>query len=110
MKTFNCKLCGIIFEKQTRSYAYYCDDCRKIKNREIALKHAYKTGRIKTPGVGSGGNQWGENNHQWSNYKAEYSYRHLTELKECELCGDTKIYVDIIRIKLEVITQKKILL
>ena len=89
MKTFNCKLCGITFNKETRSYAYYCDDCRKIKNREIALKYAYKTDRIKAPGVGSGGNQYGENNHQWSNYKAEYSYRHLVELKECELCGAT---------------------
>lgn len=86
MKSFNCKICGITFEKDTRSYCYYCNDCRKIRNREIALNHAYKTGRIKAPGVGSGGNQWRENNHQWSNYKAEYSYRHLADLDYCKLC------------------------
>lgn len=90
VKTFTCKNCNKEFQKQTKSYAYYCDDCRKIINRKIALNHAYKTGRIKMPGVGSGGNQKGINNHQWSNYKGEYSYKNHKDLpKYCELCNST---------------------
>lgn len=86
IKTFKCKICNIEFEKKTRSYAYYCDDCRKEKRRRDAHNRAIKTGKIKKPGVGSGGNQWGENNHQWSNYSAEYSYRHIVKKTECAFC------------------------
>lgn len=90
MKTFTCRLCGTTFEKETRSYAYYCDACRKIKSREASYKCAVKSGRIQCPGVGSGGNQLGEHNHQWSEYKAEYSYRHLIDLTECVFCHSTE--------------------
>lgn len=90
IKTFTCKNCQKEFQKETRSYAYYCDECRKIINRKNALAHAYRTGRIKKPGVGSGGNQWGENNHMWSGFKGEYSYKNIKDLpQQCELCNTT---------------------
>lgn len=91
IKTFTCKDCGKEFQLKTRSYAYYCADCKKERKRKDAYERAVKSGRIKCPGVGSGGNQWGEKNHQWSNYKAEYSYtRIIREMKECHFCGATK--------------------
>ena len=95
IKTFTCKNCGKEFTKETRSYAYYCNDCRKIINRKNALKHAYKTGRIKKPGVGSGGNQYGPNNHMWSHFTGEYSYKNIKSLpNKCELCNaDTNLCV-----------------
>lgn len=90
IKTFICKRCGKEFIKETKSYAYYCPECYKLNRREYAYKHAVETGRIKKPGVGSGGNQYGKSNSQWTNYKGEYSYRNLIkELKECEMCGAT---------------------
>ena len=90
IKTFICKRCGKEFTKETRSYAYYCPECYKLNRKEKAYKRAVETGRIKKPGVGSGGNQYGANNHMWTNYKGEYSYRNLIkELKHCEMCGAT---------------------
>ncbi len=90
IKTFTCKICNKEFQKETKSYAYYCPECRKEKDRKAALDYACRTGRIKKPGVGSGGNQQNKNNSQWSNYKAEYSYRHyIKEMKECHFCKAT---------------------
>lgn len=90
IKTFKCKICKKEFTKETRSYAYYCNDCYKEKRRQDSYNRAVKTGRIKNPGVGSGGNQWGENNHQWSNYTAEYSYRHVLQKTKCIFCKSKK--------------------
>lgn len=91
LKTFSCKECGKTFQKEMKSsYVWYCDDCRKERKRRDAYERAVKSGRIKKPGVGSGGNQWGENNHNWSGYKAEYSYTRIIRkenMKECYFCG-----------------------
>ena len=93
IKTFTCRICNEEFSKQTRSYAYYCDKCRKEKRRVSAYNRAVESGRIKSPGVGSGGNQWGPNNHQWSGFSAEYSYRHHSKDDSCWMCGSTKYLV-----------------
>lgn len=94
LRTFECKDCKKIFQKEMKSsYVLYCDDCRKERKRKDAYERAVKSGRIKCPGVGSGGNQWGENNHQWSGYKAEYSYHRIIrkeDMKECYFCKSTK--------------------
>ena len=94
LKTFKCKDCGDVFQKEMKSsYVWYCDKCRKERKRKDAYKRAVESGRIKCPGVGSGGNQWGSNNHQWSNYKATYSYHRIIrkeDMKECMFCGSTK--------------------
>ena len=62
-------MCGDTFKKETRSYAYYCPKCYKEKRRQDSYKRAVESGRIKCPGVGRGGNQLGEKNPAWSNYK-----------------------------------------
>ena len=88
IKTFTCKICGETFQKETRSYAYYCPTCFKEQRRQASYRCAVKKGRIKCPGVGSGGNQLGENNPMWSNYKGEYSYHNLIKImNECQMCG-----------------------
>lgn len=88
IKTFTCKICGETFQKETRSYAYYCPTCFKEQRRQASYRCAVKKGRIKCPGVGRGGNQLGENNPMWSNYKGEYSYRNLIKImNECQMCG-----------------------
>jgi predicted nucleic acid-binding Zn ribbon protein len=67
----------------------YCSD--KCRNAARAYRHAVKTGRIKKPGVGSGGNQEGQNNHQYidglSNFR-KTAFAHLD--KKCNRCGSTR--------------------
>lgn len=88
IKQFTCKICGETFTKETRSYAYYCPKCYKEKRRKASYDRAVQSGRIKCPGVGSGGNQLGEKNPIWSNYKGEYSYRNLIKIMpECQMCS-----------------------
>jgi len=51
--------------------AKYCSV--RCRTAYIAYKHAVKTGKIRKPGVGSGGNQLGENNHQYKTGIGLYS-------------------------------------
>lgn len=63
-----------------RTKAQRCVPCRKIHSRRKNYRHLIKRGRIKNPGVGSGGAQWGPDNHQWKGerlpkYKGNYKLR-----------------------------------
>ena len=96
VKTFICKLCSIEFKKETRSYAYYCPDCKK-KN---AVRKTMESKKKRMPetqiGVGSGGNQEGSKNPYWDNghsiYKKTYENKMRTS-KNCELCNSNKFLV-----------------
>lgn len=59
-----CIKCGGDIPSSKYKNTKYCND--RCRNAYISLRHAYKTGRIKAPGVGSGGSQKGESN---PNYK-----------------------------------------
>ena len=59
IKTFTCKQCGVEFNKETRSYAFYCPGCRKKKNVEKVMRSRKKRLPQTKVGVGSGGNQEG---------------------------------------------------
>ncbi len=76
-----CKECGNVFGFNGRGRRWYCDDCRKIVTAKLSHAHRAKTGQIQRPGVGSGGNQWGERNPAWkggvgkTKYKSNYRHR-----------------------------------
>lgn len=64
-KVLTCTKCGVQFEFHGRTRAKYCEACRKIAARERGRRFALKHGKIKNPGVGSGGAQYGAANSQW---------------------------------------------
>jgi hypothetical protein len=69
--------------------AKYCSD--RCRNAYVALQHAYKTGRIKNPGVGSGGSQWGEKNSQYTGKSGASGCRKAMKLLPsiCNRCNST---------------------
>lgn len=99
-KTVKCTTCPSIFQFTGRTSPRYCLDCRKKAHRTAVSKFRVKTGAIKHPGVGSGGAQWGQMNHQWmppekrkakktpyvGNYRNR-AYRYWG--KQCVICGST---------------------
>ncbi len=80
-----CIKCGNEVPQTKYKNAKYCSS--KCRSAYIAYRHRVKQGLIKKPGVGSGGNQWAENN---SNYKTgSTSYKRNTfnfKEKKCERC------------------------
>lgn len=66
--------------------AKYCSSrCRNAYN---AYKHAIKTGKIKNPGIGSGGNQLGENNPNYKTGIGSYSQLAMAHYgRICNRCG-----------------------
>ena len=65
--------------------AIYCSV--RCRSAYVAYRHAVKTGRIKTPGVGSGGNQEGELNSMYKNGIGTYSkgaFKHYG--RKCNRC------------------------
>ena len=56
-----CIKCGNILKGRTGKR--FCNE--KCRNRYHSLNNRIKKGLIKRPGVGSGGNQLGSNNHQY---------------------------------------------
>lgn len=61
-KNFICKYCGIEFTKVTRSFAWYCSVCRKKISSKNTMNNRVKHYPNTKIGVGSGGNQLGDNN------------------------------------------------
>lgn len=61
-KTFICKVCNKEFTKVTRSYAYYCSECRKKVNVKKVMNSRKKVNPSIQIGIGSGGSQWGNDN------------------------------------------------
>lgn len=96
LRTFTCKRCGIVFQKDMKSsYRLYCDDCQKARAVEITMKCKKK--RIPTTkiGVGSGNSSKNKGHYTHGSFKTGIqAYRNIykdahKELK-CELCGSTK--------------------
>ena len=83
----NCTVCNRVY-RPTGPAARYCPKCgnaRRIESqRRAILKSQIKKG-VKV-GVGSGGNQWGENNPQWRG--GVYDHRKYRKTS-CELCSNT---------------------
>lgn len=84
-----CLKCGGQIPSTKYRNAKYCSaKCRAAYN---ALKHAYKTGRIKNPGVGSGGAQWGKDNHQYKTGIGTFRKKAIEAHGEfCNRCGSTQ--------------------
>lgn len=69
--------------------AKYCSV--RCRNAYIAYRHAVKTEKIKVPGVGSGGNQAAENNHQYKTGIGSYSEKAFKFYgKICNRCSSSK--------------------
>lgn len=86
-----CVRCGELY-LPTGNCSKFCDECRIIHKKEQSrirsYNHAIDTGRIKLPGVGSGGAQGtGNQHHSYKNgigmYKQFVGYI-------CEMCGSNK--------------------
>lgn len=67
-----CQDCGATFLYLGRGGCKRCEGCRKLAAAARARVHAIKAGKIANPGVGSGGVQWGEANHQWKAKHTKY--------------------------------------
>lgn len=66
--------------------------CKKHKSESIMRQRAAKDPNIAL-GVGSGGNQWGEKNHQYkggrSDYRRCFKHEHPDQ-RCCEICTSTR--------------------
>ena len=81
-----CIKCGNVITNKRKGLKFCSARCRNNYN---SYQYHLKRGRYKCPGVGSGGNQLRENNHQYKNGIG--SYRKIAfSFKEaiCERCGD----------------------
>lgn len=84
-----CIKCGSTIPEWKYKNAKYCSV--KCRCAVVSLNHAYRTGRIKNPGVGSGGAQLGEANHMYKTGIGLYSKRAFDEYgRQCSRCSSTK--------------------
>lgn len=86
-----CIKCNnVILSKRSKKF---CSD--RCRNAYRSYKWRIKKGLIKKPGVGSGGNQFGSNNHQYTGKSgAGGCMRAMRELPNiCNRCGSTKFLV-----------------
>jgi hypothetical protein len=82
-----CKRCSTEFDHVGRGRCWYCQSCRKEVDREKAIRYGVAHGIIKNPGVGSGGAQFLENNHQWKDGRIAYKRLARQAGCACALCG-----------------------
>ena len=90
-KNFVCRDCGKAFSLKAKK-AFYCPVCaKKAQSRRTMLSRAKKDPGIKI-GVGSGGNQLGENNHMFKDGLSHYrkNYFETIGAETCSVCGSTK--------------------
>ena len=99
VKTCTCVDCGTVFAFTGRTKREHCDKCTPEWLSKCQMRwRAKKDPKIKL-GVGSGGNQWGENNHAWkpadehksTRYRANWRKRCFRIWpKVCQACGSTR--------------------
>ena len=91
-----CQDCGKSFPFVGRTRAHRCIPCRKIYYKEYYRQQAAINHPPKHPGVGSGGAQWGTDNHQWKpadehrslRYRANWRRRCFKDWeKQCCACN-----------------------
>lgn len=81
-----CLKCGGTIPSTRYKNAKYCSI--KCRNAYISYKWRVKKGLIVKPGVGSGGNQLGENNHRYKNGIGIYSKKAFEFYgKVCNRCN-----------------------
>ncbi len=84
-----CLKCGEQIPPEKRSNAKFCSD--RCQNAFNSYKHRVKKGDFKKPGVGSGGNQLGTDNHMYKNGIGTFRKRALDYYGAiCNRCGTTK--------------------
>lgn len=64
-RTVTCSMCSREFTHRGRGGVKACPSCRPERASKKSHAWACKIGRIRHPGVGSGGAQWGKANAQW---------------------------------------------
>lgn len=84
-----CKKCNGPIPAHKYKNAKFCSDrCRAAFNSH---KSRVKHGLIKVPNVGSGGNQWGKNNHQYKTGIGTYSKKAFDHYgRICNRCSSEK--------------------
>lgn len=85
-----CIKCGSAIPQTRNKNAIFCSDrCRNAYN---SLKYRINKGLILKPGVGSGGNQEGKNNHQWTGKSGSSGCRRAIKVipNVCNRCGSLK--------------------
>jgi len=81
-----CIRCSAPIIGKYKSAKYCSIRCRQA---EISYRHRVKTGKIKNPGVGSGGNQLGKNNHQYKTGIGSYNKIAFNNLPNiCNRCDN----------------------
>jgi predicted nucleic acid-binding Zn ribbon protein len=83
-----CIKCNNVINGKYKNAKYCSDKCRTAYN---SYKSRVKKGLIKSPGVGSGGNQWGNANHQYTGKSGTGGCIRARRLlpKICNRCGAT---------------------
>lgn len=91
LKEFTCRECGTKFLLKAKK-AYYCERCRKKLNSIRVMQERYKKDPNIKIGVGSGGNQWGENNSQYIDGRSHYAEKFHRNIKRdcCSICLSKK--------------------
>jgi hypothetical protein len=95
-RTVVCVDCGISVTHIGRGRRLRCPDCMRKHNVKRQTAFRVRKGIMKHPGVGSGGAQWGEDNHRWkpgdqpktTKYTGDYRTRCLRLWGTvCVVCG-----------------------
>jgi hypothetical protein len=83
-----CIKCGNVITKKRKGVKFCSDKCRTAYN---AYKWCLKHNKFKDPGVGSGGNQEGDRNHNYKTGKGSYNKKAF-KFKEsvCNKCESTE--------------------
>ena len=98
VRDVTCRDCGVTFVHTGRGRCYRCLDCRQKCARATAAKWQAEH-RVKNTGVGSGGAQWSQDNHEWKADKSPESRvyvgayrRRCFKLWEpiCVVCGSVE--------------------
>jgi len=90
IRDLTCLDCSVVFQHIGRRPAIRCLPCRKKWQAHKVHVCSIKKGRIKTPGVGSGGDQEGEKNSRWKGGVAAYRKYARKGKLVCAICGVTK--------------------
>lgn len=84
-----CMKCGGNIPSDRYKNAKYCSS--KCRDAHRSHRWRVKKGLIRKPGVGSGGNQFGKNNHRYKNGIGTFSKRAFEHYgKVCNRCRSTK--------------------
>lgn len=87
-----CINCGKTLSEKKYKNAKYCST--RCSSQVNAYNHAVKTGKIKNPGVGSGGAQLGEANHMYKTGIGNFSQRAFAHYgRKCNRCTSIRFLV-----------------